>query len=370
MRLISCMQPLIQMKIAKVKHNKFREGPVLVSSLFPDQLRAQSRMPGLKKRFLILGTGQLAVDLCHVLVSQNRWLVDIVGFLDGKAERVGARLVNPGIIGTYDQLAQAVEQYHVDTIVVCLEDRRSILPVQALLDFKAMGLDILDGHQLFEEASGRLSIDSLRPSALIFSTGFRRRLTSLVSKRLLDVVVSAVGLVVLLPLFVLVAALIRVDSPGPVFYRQVRVGLRGQPYMIWKFRSMRQDAEKSGPRWAQANDPRISRVGWWLRKTRIDEFPQLVNVLRGDMSLVGPRPERPVFVQELRKTIPYYDIRHTVRPGVTGWAQVKFRYGASQEDSHTKLQYDLYYVKNLSLFLDLKILMHTIRVMMLGEGAR
>lgn len=357
------------MKTAEVEHNKFREEPILVSSLFPDQVRASWRMPGFKKRLLIIGTGQLAVDLCEVILSQNRWLVNIVGFLDGKAERVGERLVHPGIIGTYDQLAQLVEQHRVDTIVVCLEDRRSILPVQSLLDCKAMGLDILDGHHLFEESSGRLSIDSLRPSALIFSTGFRRRLTSLVSKRLLDVVVSAVGMVVLIPLFVLIAALIRLDSPGPVFYRQVRVGLRGRPYMIWKFRSMRQDAEKSGPRWAQANDPRISRVGWWLRKTRIDEFPQLVNVLRGEMSLVGPRPERPVFVQDLRMIIPYYDIRHTVRPGVTGWAQVKFRYGASEEDSYTKLQYDLYYVKNLSLFLDLKISMYTIRVMMLGEGA-
>ena len=326
-------------------------------------------MPGLKKRLLIIGTGGLAVDLCHVILSRRRWGANIIGFLDGNAERVGEQLVKPGIIGTYDQLAQLVEQHRVDTIVVCLEDRRSTLPIQSLLDCKAMGLDILDGHHLFEEVSGRLSIDSLRPSVLIFSTGFQRRLTSLVSKRLLDVVVSAMGLVALIPLCVLIAALIRVDSPGPVFYRQVRVGLRGQPYMIWKFRSMRQDAEKSGPRWAQANDPRISRIGWWLRKTRIDEFPQLVNVLRGEMSLVGPRPERPVFVQDLRTVIPYYDIRHTVRPGVTGWAQVKFRYGASQQDSHTKLQYDLYYVKNLSFLLDLKILAHTIRVMMLGEGA-
>lgn len=367
---ISCMQQPTQMKTVEMDHNKFPEEPVLGLDLFPGHVRTSWGMPGFKKRLLILGTGQLAVDLCRVILSQNRWLVNIVGFLDGKAERVGERLVNPGIIGTYDQLAQLVEQHRVDTIVVCLEDRRSLLPVQSLLDCKAMGLDILDGHHMFEEVSGRLSIDSLRPSALIFSTGFRRRLTSLVSKRLLDVVVSALGLVLLIPFLVLIAALIRVDSAGPVFYRQVRVGLRGQPYMIWKFRSMRQDAEKSGPRWAQANDPRISRVGWWLRKTRIDEIPQLVNVLRGDMSLVGPRPERPVFVQDLRTVIPYYDIRHTVRPGLTGWAQVKFRYGASQEDSHTKLQYDLYYVKNLSLVLDLKILIHTIRVVMLGEGAQ
>ena len=369
MRPISRMQRPTQMKTVEVEHNKFREESIVMPSLFPDHVRVPWRMPGLKKRILILGTGELAVDLCHVILSRTWWLVHIVGFLDEKAERVGKRLVNPGIIGTYDQLAQLVEQHHVDTIVVCVEDRRFILPVQSLLDCKAMGLNILDGHQLFEEASGRLSIDSLRPSALIFSTGFRRRITSLISKRLLDMVVSGVGLVVLIPLFILIAALIRLDSPGPIFYRQVRVGLRDRPYLIWKFRSMRQDAEKSGPRWAQANDPRISRVGWWLRKTRLDEFPQLVNVLRGEMSLVGPRPERPVFVQDLRTVIPYYDIRHTVRPGVTGWAQVKFRYGASQEDSHTKLQYDLYYVKNLSLYLDLKILMHTIRVIMLGEGA-
>ncbi|MEC4888819.1 MAG: TIGR03013 family PEP-CTERM/XrtA system glycosyltransferase [Nitrospira sp.] len=358
------------MKTVEFERNKFQEEPMLAPSLFPGQARGLWRMPGLKKRILILGTGQLAVDLCQVITSRNRWLVEIVGFLGGKTQRVETRLVNPGIVGTYDQLSEVVEQHRVDTIVVCLEDRRSVLPVQALLDSKAMGLEVLDGHHLFEEASGRLSIDSLRPSALIFSTGFRRRLPSLVSKRLLDVVASAVGLVVLTPLFILLAAVIRLDSPGPVFYRQVRVGLRGRPYMIWKFRSMRQDAEKSGPRWAQANDPRISRVGWWLRKTRLDELPQLINVLKGDMSLVGPRPERPVFVQDLRVNIPYYDIRHTVRPGVTGWAQVKFRYGASQEDSHTKLQYDLYYVKNLSLLLDLKILMHTIRVVMLGEGAQ
>jgi len=357
------------MKTPEVEHDKFREEPMLAPTLFPGPVRAPWRMPGIKKHLLIIGTGKFAVDLCQVIMSQNRRLVKIVGFLDGKAERVGERLVNPGIIGTYDQLAQLVEEHRVDTIVVCLENRRSILPVQSLLDCKAMGLDILDGHHLFEEASGRLSIDSLRPSALIFSTGFRRRLILLVSKRLLDVVVSAVGLAALIPLFFLIAALIRLDSPGPVFYRQVRVGLRGRPYMIWKFRSMRQDAEKSGPRWAQAEDPRISRVGWWLRKSRIDEFPQLVNVLRGEMSLVGPRPERPVFVQDLRTIIPYYDIRHTVRPGVTGWAQVKFRYGASQEDSHTKLQYDLYYVKNLSFLLDLKILAHTIQVVMFGEGA-
>jgi len=326
-------------------------------------------MPGLKKRLLILGTGQLAVDLSHIILSKPWLMFDIVGFLDGTPERVGGRLDKPSIIGTYDQLAQVAMQFHVDTIAICLADHRLSLPINVLLDIKTTGVNILDGHQLFETASGRLLIDSLRPSTLIFSTGFRRGVMALVCKRFLDVVVSAVGLVVLTPLFVLIAALIRLDSPGPILFRQLRVGLRGRLFLIWKFRSMHHDAEKSGPRWAQANDPRISRVGRWLRKTRFDELPQLVNVLRGEMSLVGPRPERPVFVQDLRSAIPFYDIRHTVRPGITGWAQVKFRYGASQEDAHRKLQYDLYYVKNISFLLDLKILAYTIRVVMLGEGA-
>ena len=361
---ISRMQRPTQMKTTEVVHNKFREEPMLGPCLFPDQGRAPWRWPGLKKSLLILGTGQLAVDLSHVIVSQNRWLVNIVGFLDGKAERVGERLVNPGIIGTYDQLAQLVEQHRVDTIVVCLEDRRSLLPVQSLLDCKAMGLDILDGQHLFEEASGRLSIDSLRPSALIFSTGFRRRLASLVGKRLFDVVVSAVGLVLLIPLFVLIAALIRVDSPGPVFYRQVRVGLRGQPYMIWKFRSMRQDAEKSGPRWAQNNDPRVSRVGWWMRKTRIDELPQLLNVLKGDMSLVGPRPlplrDYRGFDQDWQRR------RFSVRPGITCLWQVNGRSDVSFENW---MKLDMSYIDSWSLWLDIQILMRTIPAVIRGSGA-
>ena len=255
-------------------------------------------------------------------------------------------------------------------MAVCLEDRRAVLPVQTLLDMKAMGRDVVDGHYLYEEESGRLSIDHLKPSALIFSTGFRRRLVTMLLKRCLDVLVAIVGIVALVPLVVLLSILIKLDSSGPVFYRQMRVGLRGRPYMIWKFRSMRQDAEQSGARWATSEDPRVSRVGRWIRKWRLDELPQLINVMRGEMSLVGPRPERPVFVQELRNTIPYYDLRHTVRPGITGWAQTRFRYGASKEDSHVKLQYDLFYVKNLSLALDLRIVVHTVKVMLMGEGAR
>jgi exopolysaccharide biosynthesis polyprenyl glycosylphosphotransferase len=239
-----------------------------------------------------------------------------------------------------------------------------------LLNFKARGIGVVDGHCLFEEHSGRLSIDLIRPSVLIFSTGFNRRFVAMALKRILDVVVAVSCLFVLSPFMLLVAGLIKLDSHGPVFYRQLRVGLRGCPFMILKFRSMVHHAEMSGPRWAAAEDPRISRVGKWIRKTRIDELPQLVNVLRGEMSLVGPRPERPVFVQQLREEIPYYDLRHSVRPGITGWAQTHFRYGASAEDSHMKLQYDMYYVKNMSFLLDLRILIETTRVVLLGEGAR
>lgn len=323
----------------------------------------------LKTRVLILGAGRLGKDLCEVLGQKRISMYDVVGVIDGDPKRVGETISGVPVIGTYEYLFQLVEQHQVQMIAVCVEDRRSVLPVQTLLDFKAGGLDVIDGHHLFEEESGRLSIDVLRPSALIFSAGFRHRLLSKALKRLLDMTVAFLGLILLSPLILFVAILIKIDSPGPVFYRQMRVGLRGSPYMIVKFRSMRTDAEKSGPRWAEADDPRVSRVGRWLRNLRIDEIPQLLNVLRGEMSLVGPRPERPVFVQQLRTMIPYYDIRHTVKPGITGWAQVKFRYGFTTEDSHTKLQYDLYYVKNLSLYLDLIILTRTVRVVLLGEGA-
>jgi len=322
-----------------------------------------------KRRVVILGSGHLALDVYHTLVTQRRASMEVVGFIDQESSQVGHQFGSSQIIGIYENLAEVVAQFHVHTIVVCVEDRRAVLPVQALLDCKTIGLAVIDGHQMYEEELGRLSIDQLRPSALIFSNGFNRRVHTMGLKRAVDVVASSIGLVLLMPLCLLIGLLIKVDSPGQVFYKQLRVGLSRQPYMIWKFRSMYSDAEKSGPKWATKQDPRVSRVGRILRKLRIDELPQLYNVLRGEMSLVGPRPERPVFVEELRKEIPYYDIRHTVRPGVTGWAQIRFRYGSSVEDSHTKLQYDLYYVKNMSLGLDMQILTETIRVVLCGEGA-
>lgn len=324
----------------------------------------------LKRRVLILGAGQLAQELYRVLMARSEHSVEVVGFLEKNTFMLGESLVNPKIIGSYDQVREIAQLHHVDTIAVCLEDRRTVLPMQSLLDMKVMGREVVDGNALIEKESGRLSIDHLRPSTLIFSDGFRRRWLAMIVKRALDILIAITGLILVLPLFVLVGILIKADSLGPILYRQRRVGLRGEPYVMWKFRSMRQDAERNGAVWAASKDPRVSRVGRWLRKWRVDEWPQLINVLRGEMSCVGPRPERPEFVRELRSSIPYYDLRQSVRPGITGWAQTRFRYGASRDDAHVKLQYDLYYVKNLSLALDLRILANTVKVVLAGSGAR
>jgi sugar transferase (PEP-CTERM system associated) len=279
-------------------------------------------------------------------------------------------LVNPGIIGTIDQLFALSEKFKIEMIAVCVEDCRGLLPMDSLLDAKSMGLEVVDGHRLYETACGRLSVDELKPSFLIFSSGFRRKPVIMRFKRIVETLVALLGLVILAPVIGLIALLIKLDSPGPIFYRQTRVGLHGYPYMVIKFRSMRSDAEAEGIQWATVGDTRVTKIGAWLRQLRLDELPQLWNVVKGDMSLVGPRPERPHFVQDLRNEIPYYDLRHTVRPGITGWAQVCFQYAGSLEDSRMKLQYDLYYLKNLSLWLDLRILCRTIGVMCRGEGAR
>ena len=328
------------------------------------------RFPRQRTRLLILGTGKLATELAEVLVTERKNTYKVVGFLDRDRARIGESLVNPGIIGAYDQLFETVERHHINTIAVCLEDRRGEMPVQTLLDFKAMGLQVVDGHSLYEEETGRMSIDLMKPSSLIFSTGFHRRSLLMGLKRGMDCIASFLGLVGLSPLLALVAILIKLDSRGPVFYKQIRVGRMARPFTLWKFRSMQQGAEEHGVQCTALDDPRITRIGRWLRRWRIDELPQLVNVIKGEMSLVGPRPERPAFVNELRSTIPYYDLRHTVRPGITGWAQIRFRYAASMQDTHVKLQYDLYYMKHLSLKLDCKILLRTVRVVLLGAGAR
>ena len=231
-----------------------------------------------------------------------------------------------------------------------------------------MGHD--EGQGVFEEYCGRLVLDELMPHSWDWARAFHWTPRVMTLKRLIDVVGSLVGLILLAPLFGLIAVLIKADSPGPVLYRQTRVGLQGTSYVLLKYRSMYQHAEVDGARWADISDCRITRVGRWLRKLHLDELPQLVNVLQGHMSLVGPRPERPQFVRDLRDVIPFYDLRHTVPPGITGWAQICFPYSASIDDSQIKLQYDLYYVKNHSFWLDCLILIRTVRVVLLGSGAR
>lgn len=324
----------------------------------------------LKKRVLILGDGPLARDVARALVFDRSYRYDVKGFLSPDPARVGMSLVNPGVIGTTDQLFELSEKFKIEMIAVCVEDRRGTLPLDSLLDAKSMGLEVVDGHRLYEMECGRLSVDELHPSFLIFSSGFKRKPVIMLLKRIGEALAAILGLVILAPVLVLIALLIKLDSPGPVLYRQTRVGHHGYPYVLLKFRSMRNDAEAEGIQWATVGDTRVTRIGAWLRQLRLDELPQLWSVVIGDMSLVGPRPERPHFVQDLRKAIPYYDLRHTVRPGITGWAQICFHYAGSLEDSQMKLQYDLYYVKNLSLWLDLRILYRTIGVLWRGEGAR
>jgi exopolysaccharide biosynthesis polyprenyl glycosylphosphotransferase len=242
--------------------------------------------------------------------------------------------------------------------------------MDALLECKTSGIPVQEGAGYYEQLTGKIMVEGLRKSWLIFSDGFVVSRGTLFAKRLLDVAVALAGLALAAPVMALVALAVRLDSPGPVFFRQERVGRRGKPFTLWKFRSMDVDAEKEGARWATLRDPRVTRVGRFIRATRLDELPQLWNVLAGDMSLVGPRPEREHFVQLLAERCPFYEQRQVVRPGLTGWAQIKAPYASSFEESIEKLKFDLYYIKNLSLFLDLSILLSTARIVLLGRGAR
>lgn len=268
-----------------------------------------------------------------------------------------------------ESLLDLVRRLRVDTIAVALEDRRLHLPTDELLECRLGGVRVTEREALYERITGKLAVEAMRPSYLIFNDGFGRSQRSELLKRGSDTVLSVIGILLVWPLMLLTALLVRLDSPGPVLFRQTRVGIDGKPFTLMKFRSMRTDAEQeTGPVWATEDDPRITRAGRFLRKSRLDELPQLFNVLGGHMSLVGPRPERPVFVEDLERQIPYYSQRHIVRPGVTGWAQINYPYGSSVEDALQKLQYDLFYVKNLSLMFDLSILFTTIKTVVLRKG--
>jgi sugar transferase (PEP-CTERM system associated) len=326
---------------------------------------------GPRERLLLVGTSSGAVALARELHELRQQLgVEIVGFVDPDAGRVGDSLFNPGVVGTIDEIPSIVRARHVDRVVVSLADARGKLPMDRLLEMKLSGVAFDHLPSVYEQYTGKIAIENLRPSWLIFSSGFRRSPWMWGAKRVLDLLTASIGLILAAPLMVVVAAAVRLTSPGPALYHQARVGLGGRVFTVHKFRTMRRDAERAtGAVWAAADDPRITPLGRVMRRSRLDELPQLWNVLRGDMSFVGPRPERPEFVHQLTEQIPFYGQRHTVRPGLTGWAQVRYTYGASVEDAMMKLQYDLYYIKNVSLALDLFIIFSTIKTVILHRGA-
>ncbi len=329
-----------------------------------------SGIPAKRTRILIFGAGPAALLVGDTLRSADP-NADIVGYVAGPNEREPAVPANE-ILEIGDTLPRMAQRLGVDEIVVALTERRSgSMPLRQLLDCKVSGTKVYDLNTHFEKTLGQIRIDFLSASWLIFGDGFNQGAWRTAVKRVFDIVSSTLLFLVAAPIMLVTALLIKLESPGGIYYRQERVGQNGRTFEVIKFRSMRNDAEKDGrPVWAQANDARVTRVGAVIRKLRIDELPQIFNVLKGEMSLVGPRPERPFFVEQLTQEIPFYALRHSVKPGVTGWAQVSYPYGATVEDSQEKLQYDLYYVKNHTLFLDLVVLMETVGVVLTGKGAR
>jgi len=324
-----------------------------------------------KEKILILGTGETAQLLGREIRQRERLGFQLVGFVSIEPED-GSGMASIGkLLGDVSRLVAIAREHRVKKVVVALNERRGGYPIASLLDLKVRGCKIIEWPTFFEMLSGRIPIDNLAPSYFIFQAGFRKSPLLLYTRRLVSFLTALVLLLLLLPVIIITALLIKIDSQGPVFYTQDRVGRNGKTFRIVKFRSMRVDAESTGSAvWATENDPRVTRVGRWIRRTRIDEIPQLWNVLRGDLGIVGPRPERPEFVSTLEAMIPYYALRHTIAPGLTGWAQVMFTYCGSIEESKEKLQYDLFYLKNMSIKLDLLVLFSTIKIVLLGRGAR
>ncbi len=312
------------------------------------------RIKPLRENILIIGSGQMARIMGELVYTEHKDKYSILGFLDEDPGRIGERVINPGIIGTYDGLSKIMEAHPVNRIIVAVQDRRGKLPVSDLLRYKFKGVAIEESETFYERLAGKILVENIKPSWFIFSSGFQGFKFLRFMKRAIDLFLSTTALLVTWPLFILSATAIKLESFGPVLFKQERVGENGKLFVLLKFRSMRNDAEsETGPLWASKDDSRITRVGNFLRRSRLDELPQLINVIKGDMSFVGPRPERPYFVERLEKQIPYYMLRHTLKPGITGWAQIRYSYGASVEDALEKLQYDLFYIKNMSFWLDI-----------------
>jgi sugar transferase (PEP-CTERM system associated) len=323
-----------------------------------------------KRRVLVFGTGRNAEPIARLRRRSDRRGFSVAGFVRPDGEEV---VVPAGqIIDPTDGLAATCARLDVDEVIVAMNDRRREFPILELLECRLAGIDVTDLLTFLERETGCVRIDVLNPSWMIFGEGFRRSSLRLLSSRIVDVVASGLIVIVTLPVMLLTVLAIKLEDGfrAPVFYGQVRVGLNGSTFRVLKFRSMRIDAERNGAQWAVKGDSRVTRVGSFIRKTRIDEIPQILCVLRGHMSFVGPRPERPEFVAEFSQKIPYYQQRHCVKPGITGWAQLCYPYGSSEKDAVEKLQYDLYYIKNNTLLFDLAILLQTVEVVVMGQGAR
>ncbi len=319
---------------------------------------------------LVLGTGTLAREAVREILRHPELGIRVVGFVGDNPKLVGQSIVNPSVVGVYEELPKLVENHKVDRIVVGLQDRRGKLPIKELLEYKTRGIAIEDATAFYERVAGKIPIENLKPSWMVFNQGFAVSKRIFFQKRVLSVAISSVLLLVLSPVILLLMVLIKLDSKGPIFYRQERVGQDGKTFWLVKFRSMREDAEaETGPVWSAEGDSRVTRLGKIMRRTRLDELPQFFNVLRGDMSLVGPRPERPHFVQQLAESIPFYPLRHVVKPGITGWAQINYGYANTLDHTVEKLQYDLFYIKNMSWVLDALIILETIKTVLVKKGS-
>ena len=321
------------------------------------------QLPILVERIYVLGTGDRAQRLVQGLRQNPELGIEIAswtGKLEGAVTRESVAA----------HLMEVVNRQKVQRVIVAMPDRRGTIPMRELLDLRMRGVQIEEATSWLEKMSGKIEVENLYPSWLIFAEGFRRGSIFILARRVVSIVISLVGLIASAPLWPILWLIIKLDSPGPVFYKQRRVGKGGRTFHVVKFRTMRQDAEAGGPQWAGANDPRITRVGKFMRSSRLDEIPQLWCVLKGDMAFVGPRPERPEFVESLTKEIPFYGVRHMVRPGLTGWAQIRYKYGSTVADAREKLQYDLFYIKNASIGLDLLIMFQTVKTVLLRRGAQ
>jgi len=323
-----------------------------------------------KRKLLVIGSGTIGKLLEKRIESAYKQGYEIVGFVDSNDS--DSQVSENHILKIESTLYDLCLDNDVDEIVLAMDDRRKGFPLSSLLECKMKGIVVRDAIDSLERITGHIELEALHPSTVIFSDGFTNAVSMSYAKRLFDILASLLILTIASPIILIASLSIWLSSFGrdPVFYRQVRLGLCDAPFNVLKFRSMTTDAEKDGAQFAQKNDARITRLGAFMRKTRIDELPQLLNVLKGDMSFIGPRPERPQFVLSFEKSIPHYALRHTVKPGITGWAQICYPYGETEEDTRKKLQYDLYYIKNYSLFLDMTIMLQTVQVVLFGKGAR